>query len=74
MVAVPSLGRSSQYPKIVVFPAPSGPINPKISPSLTSKETDATAKLFYRIWKYFDLNTHYLINKKLLSARASMLC
>jgi hypothetical protein len=55
MVAVPSLGRSSQYPKIVVFPAPSGPINPKISPSLTSKETDATAKLFYRIWKYFGL-------------------
>jgi hypothetical protein len=51
--------------------SPSGPINPKISPSLTSEETDATG-CFMDL--EMDLNTHYLINKKLLSARASMLC
>ena len=32
--------------KIVVFPAPSGPINPKISPESTSKLTSSTARIF----------------------------
>ena len=33
----------STHSIVVVFPAPFGPINPKISPSLTSNETSETA-------------------------------
>src|SRR5271170_5129818 len=33
----------STHSIVVVFPAPFGPINPKISPSLTSNETSDTA-------------------------------
>jgi hypothetical protein len=69
MVAVPSLGEVVNIRKIV-FPAPSY----QSILLLTSKETDATAKLFIGFGNILDLNTHYLINKKNCSARASMLC
>jgi hypothetical protein len=35
--------RPSMHSMVVVFPAPLGPIKPKISPSLTSNDTSSTA-------------------------------
>ena len=43
MVPRSGLRRPSMHSMVVVFPAPLGPIKPKISPSFTSKDTSSTA-------------------------------
>src|SRR5579875_943808 len=58
-VALPEVGRRIVVSILIVvlFPAPFGPRNPKISPSKTVKETPSTAlvfpsKLFVRSWMF----------------------
>ena len=61
-VAVPLSAKRSvvKILKSVVFPAPSGPINPNNSPSFTSKEIFFSGFIFKSFADILYRNTHFL--------------